>query len=172
MTFNPPSEPTGGQSTVTDRQADGMPESIKAEWLERLRSGEINQGVGKLHISTRNEDGTERHEFCCLGVLCELAVAAGVVERVDVTAEGFAGTDETVYGYAPTEGENAGVPYPHYPPPAVAKWAGLPYGDTNPYVTRYDGPDPEVPTGRQVIANVNDEGATFEDIAKIIEKQF
>ena len=36
------------------------------------------------------------------------------------------------------------MPYPHYPPPAVAAWAGLPAGDTHPYV------DPD--TGRRVIA--------------------
>ena len=165
MTTTPASEPIGGQSTLNyTTDAPGMDATIKTEWLDDLRSGNFHQGEGKLHTSTRNEDGTERHEFCCLGVLCERAVAAGIVERVDVSDDYAAGEDHKVYAYAPTEGPNAGVPYPHYPPPAVAVWAGLPSGDTNPYV--------DTETGRRVIANVNDEGATFTDLADMIENQF
>ena len=164
MTTTPKGESIGGQSTLNTTDAPGMVESIKTEWLDDLRSGNFHQGSGKLHTATRNEDGTERHEFCCLGVLCERAVAAGIVERVDVSDEYAAGEDHTVYAYTPTEGPNAGVPYPHYPPPAVAAWAGLPAGDTNPYV--------DTDTGRRVIANVNDEGTTFTDLADMIENQF
>ena len=164
MTTTPKGESIGGQSTLNTTDAPGMVESIKTEWLDDLRSGNFHQGSGKLHTATRNDDGTERHEFCCLGVLCERAVAAGIVERVDVSDEYAAGEDHTVYAYTPTEGPNAGVPYPHYPPPAVAAWAGLPSGDTNPYV--------DTDTGRRVIANVNDEGATFTDLADMIENQF
>ena len=165
MTTTPASEPIGGQSTLNyTTDAPGMDATIKTEWLDDLRSGNFHQGEGKLHTSTRNEDGTERHEFCCLGVLCERAVAAGIVERVDVSDDYAAGEDHKVYAYAPTEGPNAGVPYPHYPPPAVAVWAGPPSGDTNPYV--------DTETGRRVIANVNDEGATFADLANMIENQF
>lgn len=39
-------------------------------WIEALRSGEYRQGRGRL----RNVTGTE---FCCLGVLCDLAVKDG-----------------------------------------------------------------------------------------------
>lgn len=153
-------------ATSTDREPEGpMSEPIKGEWLTALRSGEFKQGRGKMHTATRNTDGTEQHEFCCLGVLCELAVAAGVVERVDDTAT-------NLRGYTPTEGPNAGVPYEHYPPYEVAVWAGLPHGDTNPYVTLYNASDPDLPPSRQTISNVNDDWATFEDIAKLIEKNF
>lgn len=175
MTTGDDNNPIGGYSTLSPDVpvTSVMDERIKLDWLDALRSGEIHQGSGKLHTATKNGDGTERHEFCCLGVLCELAVAAGVVERVDLSdTDGYRDAEDTVYGYAPTEGPSAGVPFPHYPPQEVATWAGLPHGDTNPYVTRYEGEDPEVPTGRQVIANVNDEGATFETIADLIERQF
>lgn len=43
------------------------------EWVSRLRSGKYQQGKGCL----RNEN----NKFCCLGVLSELAVEDGILER-------------------------------------------------------------------------------------------
>jgi hypothetical protein len=43
----------------------------KELWLAALRSGEYTQGRGQLRI-----DDT----FCCLGVLCEVAIKQGVIE--------------------------------------------------------------------------------------------
>ncbi len=51
-----------------------MNKDIKTDWLFLLRSGAIDQGTHKLHIG-------ENDSFCCLGVLCELAVAHGVIEK-------------------------------------------------------------------------------------------
>ena len=48
-----------------------MDPEIKAKWLEALRSGEFKQGQNVLRTA---EDG-----YCCLGVLCELAVREGVI---------------------------------------------------------------------------------------------
>jgi hypothetical protein len=42
------------------------------EWVRRLRSGDYRQGGGALHNA---EDDT----FCCLGVLCEIAVEEKVI---------------------------------------------------------------------------------------------
>jgi hypothetical protein len=39
------------------------------KWVEKLRSGELEQGLHALH-----DDG----KFCCLGVACELAVEEGL----------------------------------------------------------------------------------------------
>jgi hypothetical protein len=44
-------------------------EEIKAQWVQALRSGEYKQGQGAL----RSDDNT----YCCLGVLCDLAVKDG-----------------------------------------------------------------------------------------------
>lgn len=44
-------------------------------WVKALRSGKFQQGYGKLHYE--NKDGEQK--FCCLGVLCELAVKEGVI---------------------------------------------------------------------------------------------
>ena len=47
-------------------------------WVEALRSGEYIQGVGSLRIEDP-ETGVCTH--CCLGVVTQLAVAAGVIDQ-------------------------------------------------------------------------------------------
>lgn len=49
-----------------------MNPEIKAKWVAALRSGEYKQGRAYLRF-----DGAH----CCLGVLCELAVKAGVASK-------------------------------------------------------------------------------------------
>lgn len=44
-----------------------MDAELKARWIAALRSGDYAQGKGKLG---RREFGA--HEYCCLGVLCDL----------------------------------------------------------------------------------------------------
>lgn len=78
---------------------------IKARWLKALRSGEYEQGVGRLHY--RDEDGPDR--FCCMGVLCDLAATEGVVSRY-IANTGW----RTRYGYAQET---------TMPPPEVTDWA-------------------------------------------------
>lgn len=50
-----------------------MNPEIKAQWLAALRSGEYAQGRGSLK--------TDSGDYCCLGVLCQLAVDQGVVDE-------------------------------------------------------------------------------------------
>jgi hypothetical protein len=79
-----------------------MNPEIKTEWVTALRSGQYKQGVAALRSG---ED-----EFCCLGVLCEIAVKHGVIEPA---AGGGDGED---YSY---EARTA------FLPPVVAGWAEL-----------------------------------------------
>lgn len=83
-----------------------MKTEIKTQWLTALRSGEYEQGQERLH---RNY-GDGRNEYCCLGVLCELAVKEGVTTRTH-RGEG--------YGY----GKNADTTHL---PDEVLKWSGIP----------------------------------------------
>lgn len=54
---------------------------IKAQWLQALRSGDYEKGFNVLKAVTRDSlDGSVSVEYCCLGVLCDLAVKAGVAE--------------------------------------------------------------------------------------------
>lgn len=52
-----------------------MKEDIKRQWVEALRSGKYEQGAGALLRDGR---------YCCLGVLCDLAEKAGVIQRMKV----------------------------------------------------------------------------------------
>lgn len=56
-----------------------MNAEVRRRWLAALRSGEFRQGRGALH----QVDGAGVATFCCLGVLCHLAHADGVVTRTD-----------------------------------------------------------------------------------------
>lgn len=82
-----------------------MDPEVKAEWVAALRSGEYQQATGKL---------TDGGGYCCLGVLCELAAARGVV------------TIEVHPGYKTYDGAS------HTLPTAAHTWAGL--RDANPTV--------------------------------------
>lgn len=85
---------------------------IKQQWLEALLSEEYQQGQCEL----RNADD----EYCCLGVLLDLAIKEGVVEDWQFDDEGSYTVDpgrELVWNI--------------YLPQVVVDWAGLPNGDPN-----------------------------------------
>lgn len=125
-----------------------MNPQIRDQWVANLNSGEYEQGKGSL---TRiSPDGTEKN--CCLGVLCEMAVKAGIVYRTNTSAGGTVsyGTDYI--------DESDG-----YPPQAVVEWAGL--DSFSPTLT-VDGV-------QQNASNLNDrtDNLTFPQIAALIADQ-
>lgn len=96
-----------------------MNRAVLTAWLAALRSGDYVKGRDYLHQTT--VDGGER--FCCLGVLCDLARVAGVVELVPGTL--------AIHGYrAPGVGGHAAECA--VLPDEVVAWAGLDY--QSPYV--------------------------------------
>ena len=48
------------------------PETVRKKWIAALRSGKYEQGRDQLRSGK---------EYCCLGVLCDLAVKNGVISR-------------------------------------------------------------------------------------------
>lgn len=81
-----------------------MDPAIRQRWVDALRSGDYPQGLYNLR-TTRG--------FCCYGVLCELAVADGVMPAAD-------GPDqEGVYSYNGAES---------LLPAAVKTWASVNFG--------------------------------------------
>lgn len=119
-----------------------MNPEVKKLWVDALRSGEYHQTKDRL----KSDDG-----YCCLGVLCELAVEAGVIPPFVNEEFGWvihAESDSHVEAVLPWE---------------VAEWSGL--GDNNPLIqlSSYDFPVP--------ISDPNDAGMPFEEIAKLIEEQ-
>ena len=131
--------------------------SMKADILERviaaLESGDYEQGKSALHQGTR---------WCCLGVMCDLAVKDGVI-TVEYT--------ERVLG----------VPLAHfgeerawaYLPKAVVIWAGLNYEGERVSEALEDnegrgrlGENPE-----DTLAAFNDLGSPFPEIAQTMRER-
>lgn len=136
-----------------------MNPEIKERWVRALRSGKFPQGAGMLHRDwSKGVGGTDdKHHFCCLGVLCEIAVADGEVESVEITGrDDFSG----VFTYTTTPNDMTSGNY-HYLPLAVREWAGI------------DDNDPEVTIdGRHArLSTFNDDNVSFGTIADAIEEQ-
>ena len=108
-----------------------MNAEIKAQWIAALRSGEYQQGQGRL----RSIAHIALPVYCATGVLCDLAAAEGIGKW-----EGE--------GFASKSGFNVAIL-----PPAVRKWADVPYGIS------------------REIGLHNDNGMPFPEIADLIEER-
>lgn len=120
-----------------------MNPEVKAKWVAALRSGRYEQDTNWLHPAGGG--------YCCLGVLCEVAVKEGVIPPPTLI-EG-----ESAWDYDEVASS--------YPPPRVLDWAGLTqittvdYGVTNEGFTH---------TEELTVLN-DDDMLTFEQIADAIE---
>jgi hypothetical protein len=116
---------------------------VKEQWVAALRSGDYKKGQNYLR-----QKGPKQDAYCCLGVLCELAVKAGV-------ASPATGDDGDGY-YTYEDGSYA------FPPDSVVEWAGL------------DESDPEYKTnnghGNSLSNDNDDRGFSFNKIADRIER--
>lgn len=135
-----------------------MDQTIKTQWVEALRSGEYVQGTGRLHAEEKG-----KATWCCLGVLCDLAIKAGVeVEtdtRLDCTEECCSENEErqrTIFVY---DGRD------DFLPPSVQDWAQLSH--SNPEVVH-----PGLSHVRNTLSFMNDNGNDFAAIATLIEENF
>lgn len=117
-----------------------MKEEIKDKWLQALRSGSYSQAKYALH--------TEGGEFCCLGVLCDLAVKEGVIPSPE---------PQKVSGYWKYNRDTKNLPL------EVMKWAGVrhPAGE----FVQVEGSK-----RKEALVSLNDFlGKSFSQIANIIE---
>lgn len=139
-----------------------IPLKIKPEvakkWVKALRSGKYKQGTERLHARIEGL----KDEFCCLGVLCDIAVQEGVIPAPTVdSGESF--PTLTVYEYG-KRSKTSGVL-----PPAVVKWAGM--DNSNPNIAKViESEYPEAPYPVE-FSSLNDEyDYSFKKIATLIEK--
>jgi hypothetical protein len=124
----------------------------KTTWLAALRSGEYTQGQGRL--VSLSEGGVMAH--CCLGVLCDLADKAGVVQK------------KTIAEYSIWYDDDDGAL-----PPSVVQWAGMTDAVPNPIV-KYRGVNlslAELNDGTRTLDGHNFIKLSFAEIADIIEEQ-
>lgn len=154
-----------------------MDAAIKAELVSRLRSGKYIQGKEKLAV--KEGDDTL---YCCLGVLCEIAVERGIINRIETDVECW-------------DCENPDVCIPkvevHYDntydatlPQKVVDWAGVESVDVDnrgadENFDDYEGMgrfEPESyrrngTVAHASLAGMNDEGVPFTEIAQFIEDE-
>lgn len=133
-----------------------MNPEIKGQWVAALRSGTYDQGQDYLH--TRNDT------YCCLGVLCDLAVKAGVIGPPEQTG------DEGSWVYGPVNDAVFGSSSDTTLPVKVAEWAGTDRDVVLKSKTDDFTAIPEI--GRTVVsvAELNDNGMSFDDLSNLIEK--
>lgn len=122
-----------------------MNPEIKKRWVEALRSGKYQQGRQFL-AEAEEEEGIVK--YCCLGVLCEVMG----IERSLQDSRYY------VYGGGPSGGRSC-----YYLPAEAVEQAG--FTEQNPEVLV------EISGRRDGLANLNDQGLSFNKIADIIEKQ-
>lgn len=113
-----------------------MRKEIADKWVAALQSGEYKQG----RMTLSNPYG----EFCCLGVLCELAVEEGVIEPSDEVA-----------GVITYDGE-----YTQFLPEKVKRWAEM------------KNPSGRFVIYGQIVSltGYNDKGKSFLEISEIIKE--
>lgn len=136
-----------------------MDTRIKYEWIEALRSGEYKQGRGTL----RSYD----NQYCCLGVLCDIAVKHGIADWYSIQGSIGPKNSNIIYIVAPpnadigaeeTETNHA------YLPSFIAEWAGLSEDDCD-----WDG-SPVIGGDRATCLN-DVSKLTFSEIADRIEDE-
>jgi hypothetical protein len=142
-----------------------MNPEVKIQWLAALRSGGYQQGRRALNSA----DG-----FCCLGVLCDLAVKAGVTHWGD--PHSITGSTGVVHDACRKCDDEAGIL-----PGPVQKWAGL--EAANPWlqlqsaghISKAEANDAlrlSFPADRISMSEANDDlQLSFPEIADLIEAQ-
>lgn len=122
--------------------------TIKSEWVKALRSGNYSQCSNALK--------DDRGCFCALGVLCDLAVKAGI-------ASWQPSTDSDKYIVVSADGD---MPQPgeHLLPQFVQRWAGIKDCDPTMYIEDTIAP--------YTVSELNDRlHWDFSDIAEQIDLQ-
>lgn len=128
-----------------------MNPEIKELWVNALTSGDYKQG--QCYLSTSEGDRTE---YCCWGVLSDLAVKAGITTVDDTKVESYRG-EVTLRRYGSVLDTHSA----RYPPREVLEWAGI---DTD--VPVHLGVPPTV----NKLADWNDDSKSFKWIAAYIKR--
>ena len=116
------------------------------KWIKALRSGKYRQGSGAL-ATVELDIGAKKPEthYCCLGVACDLAIKAGI--KVSVKKY----QDNVLFGRQK-----------YFLPKRVRVWLGL--STERGHFTRKQEDETN-------LADMNDEGCSFKEIAATIEQE-
>jgi len=64
-----------------------LKKDVKKKWLKALRSGEYEKGIDRLVTVPYMEETNDNYQFCCLGVLADVAVKDGAAGWYDESYE-------------------------------------------------------------------------------------
>jgi hypothetical protein len=120
-----------------------MDSDIKTKWITALRNGDYTQGTKAL----KTDDS-----FCCLGVLCDIYKKETNLGTWDTNTRSMSDTFLCKDKDGNVEEEAHGIL-----PMQVRLWARL--NDCNPKIGNND----------RLLAELNDEGNSFDQIADLIE---
>lgn len=132
------------RTKLTEKQKQHR--KVRKMWVKALRSGEYVQGQNQL--CTIGEKG-KPDMFCCLGVLCDLAVRKGLVPTSQINVE--------------HDGNMTYFDEEYRLPSKIQKWVGL-SDESGTYKDIVD----EIQV-RTDLVTMNDDGFSFDKIADIIE---
>ena len=124
-----------------------MKQKIARIWVDALRSGEYKQVGGRL----KTLEG-----YCCLGVLCDLAVDRGIIPAPILNVN--SGLNLSVFTFGKQK---------LFLPSEVMEWAGV-----NSSTGDIPLSDPAVPASFSTanLSKLNDSGVDFKTIAEVIER--
>lgn len=136
-----------------------MNNEVKDLWVRALRSGEYQQGDGRLVTFVEGQP-----KFCCLGVLTDLYIKRNedlVWSEPEVSTRGIC--------YSHADGQHLLLP------DSVKYWAGLRISDPHVSLLSLSEEQKErlKPANRMsliALSVLNDQGFSFEEIAGLIEK--
>ena len=139
-----------------------MKQKVMRAWVRALRSRKYKQGKYALRSTTRA--GNMGSEFCCLGVLCDLYAQ----EHPD-DAQWVVNGSRMSCSFSPRAGEIQN----NVPHALVMEWAGLKTenGEFRAPSTAWDDFGFRGSCAQE-LTSVNDNGATFRQIATFIEKHW
>jgi hypothetical protein len=147
-----------------------MNEPIMKRWVTALRSGDYQQSRGALR-STTADDKELGNNFCCLGVLCDLYAK----EHPNAAWVRGGDDDSTCWFDANTGPASADE---EALPEAVRQWAdmndGLGRSKTEETVAKLQAllPDHKKKSWMTSLADINDDGVPFPQIADFIERNW
>lgn len=136
-----------------------MRKEIAEKWVSALRSGEYSQTTGML--VEHDGDNGDIVGYCCLGVLCELAIKDGADVEYYAPKRHFYDDDreDPYWVGAAYDGADALLPA------SVMAWSGVRTNDGGVNGQRGE-------RGYISLSSMNDDGASFVELASFIEKHY
>ncbi len=148
-----------------------MKKEIAEKWIAALKSGKYQQTIGYLCMNeefTQDISGSSPATYkpchCCLGVLCEIAIEEGLEITKHSSFKLFNGTDSLSFSY---DNEKWVLP------DAVQAWSGMLSNDGAGILDEQEDDEDNIyVVSSRSLAELNDAGRTFEEIADAIAKNW